>query len=77
MKKIADEVSRSRDGGEPLLDAVQEFKDFIERDPVIYMGFHQMCEQVPTVPPYVNDPTGQPQVRASVDVILSSLMRVC
>jgi len=27
------------------------------------MGFHQMFEQVPTKPPYNNDPTGKPQVR--------------
>ncbi|KAK0491955.1 phosphatidylserine decarboxylase-like protein [Armillaria luteobubalina] len=29
---------------------------------LIYMGFHQMFEQVPTKPPYNNDPAGKPQV---------------
>ncbi|KAI9064499.1 hypothetical protein FKP32DRAFT_646186 [Trametes sanguinea] len=36
---------------------------FIEKDAVIYMGFHQMFEQVPNKPPYNHDPTGKPQVR--------------
>ncbi|KAI8996411.1 Phophatidylserine decarboxylase-domain-containing protein [Trametes punicea] len=47
----------------PLHPVIVDFQDFIEKDPVIYMGFHQMFEQVPTKPPYDNDPTGQPQVR--------------
>ncbi|KAK0209834.1 phosphatidylserine decarboxylase-like protein [Armillaria fumosa] len=34
-----------------------------EQDAEIYMGFHQMLEQVPTKPPYSNDPAGKPQVR--------------
>ncbi|KAJ8073713.1 hypothetical protein PM082_011991 [Marasmius tenuissimus] len=42
---------------------IKEFKDFIEGDPVIYMGFHQMFEQIPNKPPYNLDPTGKPQVR--------------
>jgi phosphatidylserine decarboxylase len=46
----------------PFHPVINEFKDFIERDPVIYMGFHQMFEQVPNKPPYDKDPTGKPQV---------------
>ena len=42
---------------------IQEFQALIEGDAIIYMGFHQMFEQVPTKPPYNNDPTGKPQVR--------------
>ncbi|KAI0362174.1 hypothetical protein OH77DRAFT_1432835 [Trametes cingulata] len=42
---------------------IEDFKVFIETNPVVYMGFHQMFEQVPTKPPYNNDPTGKPQVR--------------
>ncbi|KAG9032303.1 hypothetical protein FRB95_001624 [Tulasnella sp. JGI-2019a] len=45
-----------------LHPVIQEFKHLIERDPEIFMGFHQMFEQVPTKPPYNNDPTGTPQV---------------
>ncbi|KAI0636914.1 Phophatidylserine decarboxylase-domain-containing protein [Trametes polyzona] len=46
-----------------LHPVLQDFQNFIESDPVIYMGFHQMFEQVPDKPPYNNDPTGKPQVR--------------
>jgi phosphatidylserine decarboxylase len=46
----------------PFHPVIEEFKDFIERDPGIYMGFHQMFEQVPKKPPYDQDPTGKPQV---------------
>lgn len=48
---------------QPLNPVIKEFKDLIELDPVIYMGFHQMFEQVPNKPPYSADPTGKPQVR--------------
>lgn len=41
---------------------IQEFQHLIETDAEIFMGFHQMFEQVPTKPPYNNDPTGKPQV---------------
>ncbi|KAJ2972414.1 hypothetical protein NUW54_g12272 [Trametes sanguinea] len=47
----------------PLHRAISEFQEFIEKDAVIYMGFHQMFEQVPNKPPYNRDPTGKPQVR--------------
>lgn len=54
---------RARDGiPKDLAPVIQEFQTLIETDPVIYMGFHQMFEQVPTKPPYDNDPTGKPQV---------------
>ncbi|PBK88077.1 phosphatidylserine decarboxylase-like protein [Armillaria gallica] len=42
---------------------IQEFKNLIEQNAEIYMGFHQMFEQVPTKPPYNNDPAGKSQVR--------------
>ena len=43
---------------------IKEFQAFIEGDPVVYMGFHQMFEQVPNKYPYNNDPRGEghPQV---------------
>ncbi|KAJ8073741.1 hypothetical protein PM082_012019 [Marasmius tenuissimus] len=47
----------------PFHPVIQEFKDFIEGDPAIYMGFHQMFEQIPNRPPYTEDPTGKPQIR--------------
>ncbi|KAK0486796.1 phosphatidylserine decarboxylase-like protein [Armillaria luteobubalina] len=42
---------------------IKEFQDLIERDAEIYMDFHQMFDQVPTKPPYNNDPTGTCQIR--------------
>ena len=59
-KKI-DEVSKNK---LPLLPVMVDFKNLIERDPVIYMGFHQMFDQIPTKPPYNQQPDGKPQVRA-------------
>jgi phosphatidylserine decarboxylase len=41
---------------------IQEFQQLIEGDAKIYMGFHQMFEQVPLKPPHFNNPTGKPQV---------------
>lgn len=46
-----------------LLPVVQEFKETIENDPELLMLFTQMFEQVPLKPPFLNDPTGQPQIR--------------
>ena len=48
---------------EPFLPVIRDFQKLIEGDAEIYMGFHQMFEQVPTEPPYNEDPTGKPQVR--------------
>ncbi|PWW79444.1 hypothetical protein C7212DRAFT_275589 [Tuber magnatum] len=42
---------------------VEEFKDMIENDPIIYMPFHQMFSQIPNKPPFDRDPNGNPQVR--------------
>ncbi len=47
---------------QPFHPVIQEFQDLIETDAEIYMAFHQMFDQVPTKPPYDNDPTGKPQV---------------
>ncbi|OSC99099.1 hypothetical protein PYCCODRAFT_1480156 [Trametes coccinea BRFM310] len=47
----------------PLHRVILDFQEFIEKDAVIYLGFHQMFEQVPNKPPYNHDPTGKPQVR--------------
>jgi len=42
---------------------IQEFRDLIESDAELYMGFHEMFEQVPRKPPYDKDPSGRLQVR--------------
>lgn len=55
-----------------LLPVIQDFQKLIEDDAEIYIGFHQMFEQVPTKPPYDKDPIGKPQV-CDVTVIQSNL----
>jgi phosphatidylserine decarboxylase len=46
-----------------LIPVLQEFKDFIEGTPRIYMYFVSMFEEVPVKPPYNKDPTGHRQIR--------------
>lgn len=61
IKLLIDEVDA---GTKPMHPVIEEFKDFIEGKPEIYMLFNQMFEQVPRKPPYNNSPTGKPQVRS-------------
>jgi phosphatidylserine decarboxylase len=58
-------------GDVPLHPVVEEFRQLIERDPVIFMLFSAMLKQVP----YGRTPTHQPQVR-SVDQLLKMFNRV-
>lgn len=58
-KEVGDSSSFSQ---RTLHPAVQELKTMIEEDPELYMGFHQMFEQIPDKPKYRVDPTGNPQV---------------
>ncbi|KAI0470828.1 Phophatidylserine decarboxylase-domain-containing protein [Xylariaceae sp. FL0804] len=50
-------------GKKQLSPVVQEFKEFIESDPRIYMYFNQMWEEIPQKKPYYQDPTGKRQIR--------------
>ncbi len=62
-KRIAKIDDRRKKGTKVALDPViQEFQEVIESNSPIYMGFHEMFNQVPDKPPYNNDPTGKPQV---------------
>jgi len=42
---------------------IEELKDLIENDPIIYMLIHQMFNEIPNRPPFDRDPNGNPQVR--------------
>lgn len=42
---------------------IQEFQALIEEDPVLFMLFTQMFEQIPSTSDYQADPTGNPQVK--------------
>ncbi|KAH9845779.1 Phosphatidylserine decarboxylase proenzyme 3 [Teratosphaeria destructans] len=46
-----------------LVPVLQDFKDFIEMNPRIYMYFNSMFDEVPVKKPYNKDPTGHKQIR--------------
>ncbi|KAI8624754.1 Phophatidylserine decarboxylase-domain-containing protein [Xylariaceae sp. FL1651] len=50
-------------GSKELIPVLQEFKEFIEGNPRIYMYFNQMWSEIPMKKPYYNDPTGKKQIR--------------
>ncbi|HEV7591238.1 MAG TPA: phosphatidylserine decarboxylase family protein [Longimicrobium sp.] len=56
-------IERTEKQPKPLLPVVQDLKDLIERDPDVFMYFHEMFTQVPHRPPYNHNPAGGPQVR--------------
>ncbi len=58
LKKIMKEEACST---RPLLPVIQEFKDFIESDPIIFMYFNEMFEEVPHR--LKHSPANLPQVR--------------
>ena len=64
-KRIAKVDERRQSGVKVAFDPViEEFRNTIESSSPIYMGFHEMFNQVPDKPPYDKDPTGKPQVRS-------------
>lgn len=42
---------------------LREFEEMIEGNPRIYMYFTEMWDEIPSKPPYQNDPTGKSQIR--------------
>ena len=60
---VKDLIRETDADAQPLLPVIQEFKNLIESDPELIMLFTQMFEQVPSTPPFRNDPTGKPQIR--------------
>lgn len=58
MNKIMAKEEKSE---RPLLPVIQDFKEFIESDPVIYMYFNEMFEEVPRR--LKRSPANLPQVR--------------
>jgi phosphatidylserine decarboxylase len=60
---LADLIEKVERKPKPLHPVVQGLKELIERDPDVFMYFHEMFTQVPHRPPYNHDPAGGPQVR--------------
>ncbi|KAL8739465.1 MAG: hypothetical protein Q9190_007735 [Brigantiaea leucoxantha] len=60
----------------PLEPVLQDFKDFIDNDPLVRTIATDMFHEVPVTPPYNKDPTLEPQIRSydemfrCLDVIL-------
>jgi phosphatidylserine decarboxylase len=50
-------------GEKELIPVLREFKEMIEDNPRIYMYFSEMWDEIPSKPPYQNDPTGKSQIR--------------
>ncbi|KAK7450555.1 hypothetical protein VKT23_012864 [Stygiomarasmius scandens] len=63
MDKLLDKVDKDKRTLKQLHPVIVEFKELIDNDPALRMGFTQMFDQVPTKPPYNNDPTLKPQIR--------------
>ncbi len=59
---VAAQLSDIKGSAKPLKPVVQKFKDAIERDPELFMLFHEMFEQLPDKPEFKTNPTGQPQI---------------
>ncbi|KAL2015591.1 hypothetical protein VTK56DRAFT_5203 [Thermocarpiscus australiensis] len=61
LKKQIEHVDKH--GPKKLLPAVQEFKEFVEGNPRLYMYFTAMWDEIPRKPPYAKDPTGKRTIR--------------
>ena len=47
----------------PLDPVLQDFKDFIDREPLVRMMATEMFQEIPVTPPYNQDPTKfEPQI---------------
>jgi phosphatidylserine decarboxylase len=57
---LIEEVSEQPQRLHPV---IEEFRSLIEREPEVFMLFHQMFEQLPQRAPFDRDPSGAPQVR--------------
>lgn len=55
--------AHGKENGGRLSPAVDEFRQFIEGNPRVYMYFVEMFDEIPQKEPYANDPTGTRQIR--------------
>ncbi|KAK5948236.1 hypothetical protein OHC33_010784 [Knufia fluminis] len=60
---LAEQIDHASKKQKPLIPVMQEFKEFIESDPRIYMYFTAMFDEVPQKHVYRKDPTGRKQIR--------------
>ncbi|HEX8104053.1 MAG TPA: phosphatidylserine decarboxylase family protein [Solirubrobacteraceae bacterium] len=69
---LAEQVAKAERDDAPLAPVLVEFQDLIESNAELYMLFTAMFTQIPTKPPYNQDPSGEPQIR-SYEQMLSVL----
>lgn len=60
---LARQIEAVAQNPQPLHPVVQEFQAFIEREPDIYMLFHQMFDDLPDTAQFRTTPANTPQVR--------------
>ena len=60
---LGHQVKQAHENKKELVPVLQDFKNFIESSPRIYMLFNSMFTEVPVKKPYDKDPTGHRQIR--------------
>ncbi|KAK3671486.1 hypothetical protein LTR78_008585 [Recurvomyces mirabilis] len=60
---LGHQVKQAGENKKELVPVLQDFKNFIESNPRIYMYFNSMFTEVPVKHPYNKDPTGHKQIR--------------
>ncbi len=61
LSRAIDHVDKH--GEQKLIPVLEEFRAMIEDNPRMYMYFSEMWDEIPSKPPYQNDPTGKSQIR--------------
>ena len=53
----------------PFVEPMVELRNLINESPNVYMLFHEMLTEVPTIPPYNKDPSGAWEIRNIPDLL--------
>ncbi|KAH7337324.1 phosphatidylserine decarboxylase-like protein [Rhizoctonia solani] len=63
ISKLLIRINQDRRSVDELSPSIVKFKNLIDNNPILRMGFTEMFNQVPRKPPYDLDPTLKPQIR--------------
>ncbi|CUA74804.1 phosphatidylserine decarboxylase [Rhizoctonia solani] len=63
ISKLLEKVKHDNRVLSELSPSIVQFKNLIDNDPILRMGFTEMFDQVPRKPPYDLDPSLKPQIR--------------
>ncbi|CAE6434370.1 unnamed protein product [Rhizoctonia solani] len=63
IAKILEKVKHDKRALSDLSPSIVQFKNLVDNNAILRMGFTEMFDQVPTKPPYDLDPTLKPQIR--------------